>query len=136
MALTVECACHRPRTHEEQAERDEHQSRRAVRGKPGRCARTDPEEQDERCARNAAALGEQDARHGRTERDERRGIHKTTRVRNASNLAGPMPRTRLRSSTVANGPLASRSATIAAAVAGPTPGSASSCSASAVFTLI
>ena len=50
----------------------------------------------------------------------------TTSGRIASNLAGPMPRTASRSSTEANGPLASRWSTIACAVAGPMPGSRSS----------
>ena len=48
-----------------------------------------------------------------------------TRSRRESSLAGPMPGTRSRSSTDANGPLRVRSSMIANAVAGPTPGNVS-----------
>src|SRR5699024_4400379 len=56
---------------------------------------------------------------------------------NSAYFLSPIPDTRLRSSMVENGPLASRSATILAAVDGPTPGKTSSSSAEAVlmFTL-
>ena len=50
-----------------------------------------------------------------------------------SSLAGPMPGTRSRSSTDANGPLRVRSSMIAAAVAGPTPGNVSRSAAVAVL---
>ena len=62
------------------------------------------------------------------------GAHRTqTRSLSASSFFGPIPVTRPRSSTLANGPLASRSATIFAAVDGPTPGSVSRSAASAVL---
>ena len=50
----------------------------------------------------------------------------TTRSLSWSSFLGPIPETRPRSSTVLNGPLDCRSATILAAVEGPTPGSVSS----------
>ena len=56
------------------------------------------------------------------------GAHTWTRARSFSSRAGPMPSTSPSWSTLVNEPLASRHATIAAAVTGPTPGSASSCS--------
>ena len=51
-----------------------------------------------------------------------------TSGRSFSSRAGPMPSTSPSWSTLVNLPLAARHATMAAAVTGPTPGSASSCS--------
>ncbi len=56
-----------------------------------------------------------------------------TASRSASSFAGPMPRTSSSSSTERNGPFFVRWSMIAFAVAGPTPGSESSCSAVAVL---
>ena len=81
------------------------------------------------------ALAGKDSGHERSQREEpaRAPRQTDTRSRSCSNFAGPMPRTPARSSTLRNGPCSSRSRTIAAAVAGPTPGSASSCSGVAVL---
>jgi hypothetical protein len=59
--------------------------------------------------------------------------HTVTRLRSFSKRAGPMPSTSPNWSTLVNFPLASRHATIAAAVTGPMPGSVSSCSTLAVL---
>ena len=79
-------------------------------------------------ARRASSLGASSTRLV-----ERRVAHTRTRARSLSNRAGPIPSTSPSWSTLVNAPFSARHATIAAAVTGPTPGSASSCSAVAVL---
>src|SRR4051794_20552527 len=113
MTLPVEGAHHRVGTEERQRNAEQGQLR-TRRGEPGRRERSECDEHEHPARARIDMLAADDSDDDRAERDDRAESQTVTRSRSCSSFAGPMPRTRLRSSTVANGPCASRSLTIAA----------------------
>ena len=99
---------------------------------PRACQRRDADDEHARVAGPGPARSP--ARMPSTSPAERRAARRArsrqtvTRSRSCARRPSPMPGTRLRSSTLRNGPLRSRSCTIAPASVGPMPGSVSSCS--------